>query len=79
VSPDAFEADVLATALYVMGPVEGLEWARSHTAAGVLFLEERDGLLRATWNAPMERWLDGRPLAARPLARSSEQPSKGTS
>lgn len=29
VAPTAFEADVLSTALYVMGPVQGIAWAQS--------------------------------------------------
>jgi FAD:protein FMN transferase len=56
VNPDPLEADVLSTALYVMGPVEGLAWAR---AAGVaaLFLEAGGAGLRATWSEAMDAWL----------------------
>ena len=31
----AFEADVLSTALYVMGPDQGLDWARQHRVSAV--------------------------------------------
>ena len=57
VSVDAVAADVLATALYVMGPVAGLEWARAQPDVAALFLELRDGATAASWTAAMEQWL----------------------
>lgn len=57
VSADAFDADVLATALYVMGPEAGMTWALRASSVAALFLEEtKDGLL-PTWTPAMERWL----------------------
>lgn len=58
VSEDALVADALSTALYVLGPDDGLAWARSRTDVGVLFLEERDGRVVPSWNPAMETWLD---------------------
>ncbi len=63
VSADPLEADILSTALYVMGPEAGLAWAREHTTAGVLFLEFREEGLRATWNGAMEPWFLSPPPA----------------
>jgi thiamine biosynthesis lipoprotein len=57
VARDALAADVLSTALYVMGPQAGLEWSASLVDEGVLFLEERGGAVVASCNAAMERWL----------------------
>ena len=56
VSADPVEADVLSTALYVMGPSEGLAWARAHGIAA-LFLESTPEGLRSTATSDMERWL----------------------
>ena len=66
VSPDPLEADVLATALYVMGPDEGMAWALGETDAGVLFAREGDDGLDLTWNEAMERWLAASPAAMVP-------------
>jgi FAD:protein FMN transferase len=57
VAADALTADVLSTALYVMGPEAGAEWSRGLTDEGVLFLEEKGGALVAGCNTAMERWL----------------------
>ena len=57
VAADPLVADVLATALYVMGPVAGPAWAAQLEDIGALFLEEREGVLVPCWNAAMERWL----------------------
>ena len=67
VAADPLVADVLSTALYVMGPRAGLTWSAQLEDVGALFLEERDGVLVPCWNAAMLRWLvsiDGVPLAA---------------
>jgi thiamine biosynthesis lipoprotein len=56
VSPDPFEADVLSTALYVMGPERGLAWARAEGVAA-LFLATEDAGLRATWTEAIDAWL----------------------
>ena len=64
VSADPLEADILATALYVMGPEPGLEFARGLEDAGVLFLVSGARGLEPRWNRAMERWLlDPKPSA----------------
>ena len=69
VSADAMAADVLATALYVMGPVAGLEWARAQPDVAALFLERTDGAIAASWTAAMEQWLvEPPPGAVSPLS-----------
>lgn len=57
VSPDPLEADILSTALYVLGPDAGMAWARDLQDVGVLFLILDDGSLKSLWNPAMERWL----------------------
>jgi len=70
VGPDPLVADVLSSALYVMGPAAGLAWVEALGEAagpvGALFLVERDGALVPCWNATMERWLDPSFTAAAP-------------
>ena len=57
VAGDPMLADVLSTALYVMGPVAGLAWSRRLGDVGALFVIERDGSLVGCCNTAMERWL----------------------
>lgn len=57
VSPDPLEADVLSTALYVMGPDTGMAYARGLRETGVIFLISTGDGLEARWNPAMERWL----------------------
>jgi thiamine biosynthesis lipoprotein ApbE len=57
IASDALVADLLSTALFVLGPIEGLELARSWDDVGVLFLVESTGELRASWNRAMQPWL----------------------
>ena len=64
VSADALAADAISTALYVMGPDEGMAWARDREDVGVLFLVEEDGAVRARWNEAMEKWLADAPAEA---------------
>jgi thiamine biosynthesis lipoprotein ApbE len=57
VAEDAFAADVLSTALYVMGPEAGIVWAEELEDVGVLFLtQDGEGAVRARMNTEMERW-----------------------
>lgn len=59
VASDPLAADVVSTALFVLGPEEGMAWARGRHDVGVLFLiPEGDGRLRRRWNEAMETWLD---------------------
>ena len=46
-APDALSADILSTALYVMGPDEGLKWANEHRVAA-LFVTPSHQILRST-------------------------------
>ena len=57
VSRDAMVADILSTALYVMGPEAGWAWVRQRPEVGAVFLEVCLEGLRATWNRAMEEWL----------------------
>ena len=57
VADDPMVADVLSTALYVMGPVAGLAWARRLEDVGVLFVSEQDGSLVGCCNGALKRWL----------------------
>lgn len=57
VADDALVADVLSTALFVLGPGEGLAWARGRSDFGALFLWEEGGVMRAESNAAMAEFL----------------------
>ncbi len=60
-SRDPLVADAVATAMLVMGPVEGLQWARRRADVGVHFsVLEADGVVREFWNDTMETWLEPR-------------------
>lgn len=66
VSDDPLEADVLSTALYVMGPRDGLVWASARRSLAVLFLElAGDEEVVASWTDAMERWLIAAPSVPR--------------
>lgn len=43
VAPSAFEADALSTALYVMGPQEGLAWANAHGVSAIFIVPAAAG------------------------------------
>jgi len=57
VSADPFVADVLSTALFVMGPEAGLAWAEAREDVGVLFLVVDGEAVRTLHNQAMTRWL----------------------
>ncbi len=59
VSADPFVADVLSTALYVMGPEAGLEWSAGLEDVGVLYLVGTGDRLRVLHNDAMKRWFGG--------------------
>lgn len=69
VAEDPVTADLLSTALFVMGPREARRWLRGREDVGALLLETGEGGLRGWWNEPMEpflapapdesRWRDG--------------------
>lgn len=74
VHPDPLVADVLSTALYVMGPAGGMRWLDAHPGIAALFLEVRDGRLIPAWTGAMEPWLEappGRPAGAGAPSSSS--------
>jgi FAD:protein FMN transferase len=57
VAKDPTVADVVSTALLVLGPDRGLEWARNREDLGVLFLIEHEGGVEKRWNAALEEFL----------------------
>lgn len=57
VSGDPLEADILSTALYVLGPEAGMALALTLPDTGVLFLLPAGEGVDARWNPAMERWL----------------------
>lgn len=63
VAADPLRADVLSTALYVMGPEKALAWAHERTDVGVLLLEDGPRGLAPRWNGAMETWLRAGPPA----------------
>ena len=61
VSVDPLVADVLATALVVLGPDAGLEAVKNLEDVGVLFLDDRGPELHATYNGALEPYLGDLP------------------
>ncbi len=57
VAADPMIADILSTALFVMGPDDGLRWAQGRSDVGALFLIPRGGRVEARWNRAMEPFL----------------------
>ncbi len=55
ISDSALEADILSTALYVMGPEQGLAWARAHRVTAI-FID--NGFITASTSIPGIRVLD---------------------
>lgn len=70
VHADALVADILSTALYVMGPEEGLPWARN-VGVAALFIEVTGSELMQRWTPAMEPWLVPEP-SYHPNPRSTE-------
>lgn len=62
VAEDPLLADVLSTALFVLGRDRGLAWAR-RAEFGALFLWEDGGRTRAEWNRAMAAFLDEEEVA----------------
>ncbi|HEX7337092.1 MAG TPA: FAD:protein FMN transferase, partial [Gemmatimonadales bacterium] len=60
VAEDPAVADMLSTALLVLGPHAGLEWARARSDVGVLFLVEKQDGLEHRWNPAMEPFLNSK-------------------
>jgi thiamine biosynthesis lipoprotein len=57
VAEDPVIADVISTALMVLGPGEGRRWAHARRDVGVLFLIQHGDRLERRWNAAMEEFL----------------------
>ena len=57
VHSDPMAADVLATALFVMGPEEGMRWLARHPDVAALFLDARRGVVEPRWTPAMDAWL----------------------
>ncbi|MEQ9399300.1 MAG: FAD:protein FMN transferase [Longimicrobiales bacterium] len=83
VAPDALLADVLSTALYVMGPEAGMAWLAGRDDVGALFLSvDGSGGVTPRWNAAMDRWMThppvdggGRALDSDPAGTTPSRPS----
>ena len=58
VAQDPMRADVLSTALFVLGPDSALAWGMRHPEVGVLVLDRRDGAVRPRWNEGLRPALD---------------------
>jgi thiamine biosynthesis lipoprotein len=57
VATDPLVADILSTALLVLGPEAALRWARARPEIGVLVLEERQGRVRPRWSPGLKGFL----------------------
>jgi thiamine biosynthesis lipoprotein len=57
VARDPLLADILSTALLVLGPDAALRWARERPEIGVLVLEDRGGRMRPRWSPGLEAFL----------------------
>lgn len=58
VAQDPLRADVLSTALFVLGPDSAYAWGASHPDVGVLVLDRRDGAVRPRWTDGLRPVLD---------------------
>jgi thiamine biosynthesis lipoprotein len=57
VAEDPAVADMVSTALLVLGPEAGLRWAERRNDLGVLFLIERGGRVVPRWNRALREYL----------------------
>ena len=57
VARDPLLADILSTALLVLGPEAALAWARERPEIGVLVLEDHGGRVRSRWSPGLEAFL----------------------
>ena len=65
VHDDAFVADILSTALNVMGPSEGLAWANRHEVAAIFLIPEPES--RGRWQILLSDPATRRNLRIRPI------------
>jgi thiamine biosynthesis lipoprotein len=73
VAQDPLVADVLSTALYVMGPEHGMAWLADHPDVGALFLVRSDDRIVTLHNRAMDRWLVTLPAGAGPVSTTSPE------
>ena len=59
VAEDPLAADILSTALFVLGPDSGMEWLEHRPGIAALFLIERDGAVTYRWTQAMEHYAVG--------------------
>lgn len=57
VAHDPLEADILSTALFVLGPEAGWEWLAARNDVAALFLVIQDGVPHVRWTRAMEAYL----------------------
>jgi thiamine biosynthesis lipoprotein len=57
VAADPMVADLVSTAVFVLGPEAGLRWADTLDGVGVLVLSDVEGHLSVNWNESMRAWL----------------------
>lgn len=57
IAADPLQADIVSTALFVMGPEQGLAWANRHPALGAVFLVGDSSRLRIHASAGAERFI----------------------
>ena len=57
IAEDPTVADAVSTALLVLGPEDGMRWARGRDDVAVLFLIWRGGRLERRWNSALEQFL----------------------
>lgn len=75
VAADALAADVLSTALFVMGADAALAWSAARREYGVLVLARgAEGRVCARWNTAMESWLVEPPAENRAACGGEERP-----
>jgi len=60
-APSAMEADALATAAFVAGPQQALEWAAADDSVEVLLYYESGGMLRRVLSAGLEGHIEAAP------------------
>lgn len=71
VSADPLAADILSTALYVLGPEQGLAWARERAVAA-LFLVERDDDIAVRPSPAMQAFLTQHSPPSLPAEKENE-------
>lgn len=73
IAADPLVADVLATALFVMGPVDALDWARRRNDIGVLVISRHESVVSMCWTVALERYLE-RPSTPSPTCYGRKEP-----